>query len=30
MSNSAPARQYLNEKVTPVLLEGMKILARDR
>ncbi|KAJ6258644.1 hypothetical protein Dda_6692 [Drechslerella dactyloides] len=26
----APVRQYLNEYVTPYLLEGMKILARDQ
>ncbi|KAF3904579.1 hypothetical protein ABW21_db0203245 [Orbilia brochopaga] len=26
----APVRQYLNEFVTPYLLEGMKILARDQ
>lgn len=28
--NGAPARRYLNEKVTGVLLEGMKMLARDQ
>ncbi|KAI9835141.1 MAG: hypothetical protein M1819_002510 [Sarea resinae] len=28
--NGAPARRYLNEKVTTVLLEGMKDLARDQ
>ncbi|KAH0544496.1 hypothetical protein FGG08_001394 [Glutinoglossum americanum] len=27
--HGAPARRYLNEKVTGVLLEGMKTLARD-
>ncbi|KAI5841525.1 hypothetical protein DFP73DRAFT_556068 [Morchella snyderi] len=26
----APARRYLNENVTPVLLEGMKMLAREQ
>lgn len=26
----APVRQYLNEFVTPYLLEGMKIIARDQ
>lgn len=26
----APARQYLNEFVTPYLLEGMKAIARDQ
>ncbi|EPY50519.1 dpy-30 domain-containing protein Sdc1 [Schizosaccharomyces cryophilus OY26] len=30
MSGVAPSREYLNENVTPVLLEGMKMLARDR
>ena len=29
-SHGAPARRYLNEKVTGVLLEGMKRLAADR
>ena len=29
-SHGAPARRYLNEKVTGVLLEGMKKLAADR
>src|SRR5579862_8207343 len=28
--HGAPARRYLNEKVTGVLLEGMKNLARDQ
>ncbi|KAI9784154.1 MAG: hypothetical protein M1839_002659 [Geoglossum umbratile] len=28
--HGAPARRYLNEKVTGVLLEGMKTLARDQ
>ncbi|KAK9471763.1 Dpy-30 motif-domain-containing protein [Dipodascopsis tothii] len=26
----APTRRYLNEQVTPVLLEGMRMLARER
>jgi hypothetical protein len=26
----APARRYLNDNVTPVLLEGMKMLAREQ
>ncbi|KAL0635672.1 COMPASS (complex proteins associated with Set1p) component [Maublancomyces gigas] len=26
----APARRYLNENITPVLLEGMKMLAREQ
>ncbi|KAF8469581.1 Dpy-30 motif-domain-containing protein, partial [Kalaharituber pfeilii] len=26
----APARQYLNQNVTPYLLEGMKMLAREQ
>ncbi|WBW71974.1 Lid2 complex Dpy-30 domain subunit Sdc1 [Schizosaccharomyces osmophilus] len=30
MSGAAPSREYFNENVTPVLLEGMKVLARDR
>ncbi|EPX71556.1 dpy-30 domain-containing protein Sdc1 [Schizosaccharomyces octosporus yFS286] len=30
MSGPSPSREYINENVTPVLLEGMKILARDR
>lgn len=29
-AHGAPARRYLNEKVTEVLLEGMKRLAADR
>ncbi len=29
-SHGAPARRYLNEKVTGVLLEGMKRLAADQ
>lgn len=29
-AHGAPARRYLNEKVTGVLLEGMKRLAADR
>ncbi|KAK9479117.1 Dpy-30 motif-domain-containing protein [Lipomyces japonicus] len=26
----APVRRYLNQQVTPVLLEGMKLIARER
>jgi COMPASS component SDC1 len=29
-AHGAPARRYLNEKVTPVLLEGMKRLAMEQ
>ena len=29
-SHGAPARRYLNEKVTGVLLEGLKRLAADQ
>lgn len=29
-SNGAPARRYLNDKVTGVLLEGMKKLASEQ
>lgn len=28
--HGAPVRQYLNTKVTPSLLEGMKLLAKDQ
>lgn len=28
--NGAPVRQYLNGKVTGVLLEGMKLVAREQ
>lgn len=28
--HGAPVRQYLNTKVTGVLLEGMKIIAKDQ
>ncbi|KAI9680962.1 MAG: COMPASS (complex proteins associated with Set1p) component [Trizodia sp. TS-e1964] len=30
LPHGAPARRYLNENVTPVLLEGMKLLAREQ
>jgi COMPASS component SDC1 len=26
----APAREYLNEKIVPYLLEGMKAVAKDQ
>ena len=29
-AHGAPARQYLNTKVTGALLEGMKILAKEQ
>jgi COMPASS component SDC1 len=29
-AHGAPVRQYLNSKVTGVLLEGMKIVAREQ
>lgn len=28
--STVPTRIYLNENVTPVLLEGMKIIAKER
>ncbi|KAL1841385.1 hypothetical protein VTJ49DRAFT_7115 [Mycothermus thermophilus] len=28
--NGAPVRQYINSKITGVLLEGMKIVAREQ
>lgn len=29
-AHGAPVRQYLNSKVTPALLEGMKMLAKEQ
>ena len=29
-AHGAPVRQYLNSKITPALLEGMKMLAKDQ
>lgn len=28
--HGAPVRQYMNAKVTPVLLEAMKIIAKEQ
>jgi COMPASS component SDC1 len=29
-AHGAPVRQYLNSRVTPALLEGMKMLAKEQ